>query len=211
MKSIFRSIVSSIIGAGIFFVFFSLFDAGLLIAAGGALAGLIGSALFLSPKKINKKLVELEKVHGVTPAQLEKIQSKGKKKIRKMQRMARKVESETVKERILDIVAVAKQIFENFEYDPKDVRAARQFLNYYLDATIRIMDKYVTLSGYEADSDNSKTLEKVEEMMVTIENAFQKQLLKLQDDDYLDLDTEISVLEKSIKVDGLEKKKKGSI
>lgn len=181
---------------------------GLLLSAATAIAGIIGSALFLSPKKINKKLVELEEIHGVSPEHLKKIISKGKKQIKLMQKMARKVDDEKVKGRIRDIISVAEKIFDNFEYDPKDVKAARQFLNYYLDATIRIIERYATLSQYEANSENAKTLKKVEEMMVKIEDAFQKQLLKLQDDDYLDLDTELSLLEKSIKFDGLGKKQK---
>ena len=48
-----------------------------------------------------------------------------------------------------------------------------------------------------------KTLNKVIKVLDSIEKAFEKQLMQLYDDDFLDLDTEIKILEKSIQADGL--------
>ena len=170
------------------------------------MAGFLGSFLLFSPKKIDKKLEQLEKIHGISEVQLKKILKDGSKKIDSMKKAARKISDQEVKDKIKSITDLTDKIFKDIEHDPKDIKACRQFLNYYLDATIKIINQYVFLSEKNPDAEKNKSLKKVENVMSTIESAFEKQLSKMYDDDFMDLDAEISVLDKTIEMEGLGKK-----
>jgi len=99
---------------------------------------------------------------------------------------------------------VADSIFDDFIKDPKDVRAARKFIDYYLETTLKIVLLYTELSAKSVYSDQEKqVLEKAEQILKQIEDTFHKQLGKLQEDDYLDLATELDVLEMTMKSEGI--------
>jgi 5-bromo-4-chloroindolyl phosphate hydrolysis protein len=147
--------------------------------------------------------VDLARVHGISPEKLNNIIRNGRKKLRKIKKLAMGIDDGSVRGKILDIHEVARKIFENFKKDPKDVKYARQFLNYYLDTVIKIIIQYTDLLGKNISSDDKETLKRAEEMLTVIEETFTKQLGKLYEDDFLDLDSELKVLEKTIKYDGV--------
>ncbi|MBN2650882.1 MAG: 5-bromo-4-chloroindolyl phosphate hydrolysis family protein [Spirochaetales bacterium] len=112
-----------------------------------------------------------------------------------------------IKEKISKIIDVVNRIFENFKKDPKDVKSAKSFLNYYLDTTINIIKKYRNLTSHGIQSQGiSATLANVESLLDQISVAFEKQLENLLSDDVLDLNSELKVLEQALKMDGLDKK-----
>ncbi len=203
MKLIPRIIISTLIGTSVLLLFSLIFEAGALISSLFGLASFIGGTLLFSRSRFNRKLEELEKIHGIKPDKVKKVIKEGRKKIRTIKRMAKKTEDSGIRDQILAIHSVARKIFDNFEYDPKDIKAARQFLNYYLDATIKIIEQYYILSGTKTDDRKKETLKEVEKLMGRIEKAFENQLTKLYDDDFINLDTEIRVLENAVKHDGL--------
>jgi len=203
MKRILQIISSAILGTGIFLFFNLLVDAGIVLASALGLAAALGGFLLLNPKKWDAELERLAQIYGITPDVIEKTIKKGVKKIRAMRKHAETIDKEPVKQSIDRICGTAEKIFQNFKQDPKDIKAARQFLNYYLDSTIKIIRQYAELSQKGGGSANAETLKKAEDVLGTIEKAFEKQLSTLYDDDFLDLDAEISVLNKSMKMDGM--------
>lgn len=206
MKTFRQILLSLFTSIAVFALFYSFFEINAILSFIAGIAGFIGMFLVSSPKEINEKLEQLEKVHGISASQLKKILKEGEKKIAAMKKAAQAITDQAVKDKINNISNVTDNIFKNIEQDPKDIKKCRQFLNYYLDATIKIIKQYVFLSEKNPDTDNSHTLRKVEDVMGRIESAFEKQLNKLYDDDYMDLDAEISVLDKTIEMEGLGKK-----
>ena len=86
----------------------------------------------------------------------------------------------------------------------KDIKRARQFVNYYLDSTVKIVTRYVELSNTQVITpETEKSLKKVEELMRTVKVSFEHQLQQLLEDDLLDLDTEVEVLKKTLKMEGM--------
>jgi 5-bromo-4-chloroindolyl phosphate hydrolysis protein len=79
----------------------------------------------------------------------------------------------------------------------KDLKPAKQFLNYYLDAAMKIVTRYAELATGPAGSPEvMQSLAKAESVMDTLNESFEKQQAKLKENDVLDLDTEIQVFEK---------------
>ena len=105
---------------------------------------------------------------------------------------------------ILEICTVANDIFDNFVKDPKDIKASRRFLIYYLDTTERIVAKYYELSRSTYLSDEAKkTLKNVENTLVLIKDSFRSHLKKLTENDVMDLEAEVKVLQNTIKREGI--------
>jgi 5-bromo-4-chloroindolyl phosphate hydrolysis protein len=95
---------------------------------------------------------------------------------------------------------------DTIQEDPTKLKPSQQFLNYYLDATVNILTKYVDLAGKDVrDAEIQKSLLKVETTLITIKDAFDKQLAKLLSNDAMNLDVEIQVLEQTINSEGLGK------
>lgn len=208
MKSHSKSILSQIftaVGAGaIFIVFFILLQFGLILSL--VISFLVFAVLgaILRPKKAEMEINIL--LDGVTDEQLKQILKAGHEKQLVLKNLRNKVSKLEIKEQVDKIIDVVNRIFEDLKHDPKDVKIARQFLNYYLDSTIKILKKYTELSQHSGLSrgDVNATLEKTEHLLNKIYTAFEAQLAKLLEDDAMDLDTEVELLEQTLKMEGLD-------
>ena len=141
---------------------------------------------------------------GITPEMLEEAINEGMQKYNVLGSYLNEIDNPVIRQKIEDISKIVKDILDDLKTDPKDLKAARRFFTYYLDTTIKIIKQYIDLSHQTDFSDDvKKTLKRVEDLLDTIKKAFEKQLAKLLENDVINLDTELSVLEKTIKMEGL--------
>lgn len=130
--------------------------------------------------------------------------AEGKRKLGEIRSFEKEIKSAPITVKLQSICLIVEKILAEVTRDPGDLKAARQFLTYYLDATITILNKYVKLSAQNvSDSAIQNSLNRVETMLDTINTAFEKQLTRLLSNDVMDLDTELSLLEKTINMEGL--------
>jgi 5-bromo-4-chloroindolyl phosphate hydrolysis protein len=128
----------------------------------------------------------------------------GKRKLDEIRGFQKQIAGGAVTAEVNEICVVVQKILAEVKRDPGDLKAARQFLSYYLDATINILRKYVTLSSQNTkDEGIVGSLKRTETMLDTIHRAFEKQLARLLSNDVMDLDIELSLLEKTINMEGL--------
>jgi len=198
---IIRWFISALISSGVFSLLFVVVDAGTLISALLGGAAFAGGALLFAPEKLDPIFEEAAKSHGISPKQLKSIISGGRKKVKTLNRLAEKVSEPDIKDSILQVSATAAKIFSNFRKDPKDIKASRQFITYYLDAVINVITQYTALP--ETAPGKKEFQKKVRDLLKTADNSFNKQLERLYEDDYLNLDTEMNVLEKTLKSEGM--------
>lgn len=137
-------------------------------------------------------------------ADLESSLAEGERKLAGIEALRRQVRDRTTGEKIDAIAETVRKILAEVKRDPGDLKRARQFLSYYLDATTTILDKYVKLSAQDVDDQGIRdSLARAAAMLDTIGAAFGKQLARLLTNDVMDLDTELALLEKTIKLEGL--------
>jgi len=133
----------------------------------------------------------------------EKAIREGMEKLKSLRNNTRMIANNEVASKVVTICKTGSEIFDYLGKNPGDIPKARQFINYYLDATEKIVNQYVELS---ARKDRTKEIEdslkRVESMLDSIKETYSKQLNNLLEDDLLDLNTEISVLEKTMKFEG---------
>jgi 5-bromo-4-chloroindolyl phosphate hydrolysis protein len=191
-------LLSGILAAAIFLVFLLIVDAGigpsLLVAAVSYAVG------FFFLFKVKKP--EVLAGESTLKAALQE----GGRKLAEIQGLEKRIRKSSMTAQIRDIEGIISKVLAKIEHDPARLKQAHQFLTYYLDSTINILNKYVELSAQNVeDEDIRKSLAKVETMLQTIRDAFEKQLGRLLSDDAMDLDAELATLEQTIKMEGLGK------
>ncbi len=114
-----------------------------------------------------------------------------------------RIDDRAVKADVTEIADSSKWIIDNLEKNPSDLNGTKRFINYYLDATINIIKKYVEFQKGEGYTEEQmKSLEKSKETIKLINKSLKQQKMKLLDNDFLDLKVEMEVLEKTLKVEG---------
>ena len=197
-------IISGIVGGFILLLFFLFLQVSFLLSAIIGLAGFIGTWLLIYAFK-PKDSLNIDLGNSVTAEELNRTLKDGDEKVKSLQSYLPLISSATVKEKLGQIINIVKDIFNNFKKDPKDIKYAKQFLSYYLDTTIIIVKKYTELSSQNLQTPEIKgTLLKAENMLGSIEKAFEIQKAKLLSDDVMQLDVEIETLEKTFNAEGLK-------
>jgi 5-bromo-4-chloroindolyl phosphate hydrolysis protein len=200
----FRIIGAAVCGGAVFLFFFLFLDFSLVLSLGAM--GIAFAAGVILLRKPPERSIEMM-VHGITDEKLREVLNAGIEKTARLRKLSSRIAKREISQRVDRIIAVVERIYDNFRKDPKDIKTARQFLNYYLDSTITIITKYVELSDAGgASSAVSESLRRTEELLDRIHAAFEAQLDNLLKDDVMNLDNEIELLEKTFKMEGLERK-----
>lgn len=192
------TVLGGVLGAVAFLAFLFLLQAGLflslLAAAGGFVAGLL---LANDPRS-------LRSFSGEPAAKnLDAALAAAEEKLEEFESLIGAIESESVRRKARQIADLERKILEDIEADPKDFGPARGFLSYYQEAAVNILRKYQQILERGASSSEVRaSVSKVEPILETIRAAFEKQLARLLENDVLDLDTEITVLEETLKMEG---------
>lgn len=105
-----------------------------------------------------------------------------------------------VREAVVALCRTADQIIAELASHPRKLDAARGFLTYYLDAAQRIVEGYVYLGSRQSSSPEiDKTIVRAEDSLHVVQQAFDRQLANVLADRALDLDSEIELLEKTVR------------
>lgn len=153
-------------------------------------------------KKMQNRKVSPANTGAFTVFEVDKAVKQGTDKLRKIRNRTMMIKSNDTASKIQDICKTGADIFDYIQKNPDDLKKAKQFINYYLDATEKIVNRYVELSAAkEKSAEIEESLKKVEAMLQSINETYKKQLNNLLEDDLLDLNTEIKVLETTMKME----------
>jgi len=188
-------------GTAIFAACWQFTVLGFLLSSIAGIAGmmLLGSALRLYDRTKRNRAEE-------RPAPVQaagELVRDGMEKLRQISNTTRMIQSNEVAARIRDICKVGVEIFDYIKKNPGKVNKVRQFTSYYLDATKKIIEQYVELSGRrDRTPEIEQALQKVEGMLDLIKHTFDRQMANLLEDNLLDINTELTVLKNTMKMEG---------
>ncbi len=176
-------------------VLFGLHSGGdFLVTAGLSLVvfKLLDSAL---KREIEVEIPE-EKSETTGNAELDKMMADGEKAVSEMRRLNDNIADEKISSDIERLEKSSKAIFAQVKAQPEKLPQIRKFMDYYLPTTLKLLNAYDRMSATGISGENiDATKERVEQMMTTIVESFEKQYDALFGADALDISTEISVLE----------------
>jgi len=200
LAGILAGIASGLIMLGLFF----LLNFSIILTLVLSLAGFFGIYFILFALR-PKDTLTFNLGNGITAEMLHTVLEESEEKIKELEKLAKQVRDEKIRAKIHHILSIVKKIYANIRRDPEKIKVARQFLSYYFDTSISIVNKYSQLSIQDIRSPEiSQALLKAENMLNSIETAFDKQLVKLLSNDIMDLDVEIETLEKTFKAEDLK-------
>ena len=117
--------------------------------------------------------------------------------------LSKQVESEKLIINIKEIVDISNKILDTLERKPEKLDSAKNFLNYYLPVTIKIIKKYDEIENQKLETEETKKfMNSIQEMVEKIKKAFKEQLENMYRSDMIDTNAEIKVFESMLKADG---------
>lgn len=177
----------------------------LLTGFGGFIAG---SLVFRPITGKKKELPDYSRIDGVTHEIHEQALREGRLKLSKLRAYTDRIQDRSIQIKARNIGLLTEKILDTIEKDPKDLKPSRSFLNYYLDAVLKILNQYNEMSTQKIGSkDVEQLIVKVDGTLTALEQACEKHLKRLMENDLLDLDTELTVLQRTIEMEGFGKDK----
>lgn len=197
MKKSGNGLWAGIVAAAVFLIAFLVLGLGIVISLVFAAAS-FAAGWFLFPTKKPEVLA--------AEAEVKESLAEGRLKLEKIRSLGKNIQKPGIAGSLGEICTVIEKILKTIADDPKKLRPAKQFLNYYLDATVKILAMYAELASKNVqDAEIQSSLSKVEAMLGTIKDAFEKQLAQLLSGEVMNLDTELSLLQQTINMENLGK------
>lgn len=193
-----RYVVSSLLGGGFFAASYLALSLPILPASIAALAA-FGSGLLIFKDKYD--LDDLGEKNMLT---YKKLLEDSQSDIKKLKSLKNQISDKTLNEHIKNIIDITEKIVKVLHEKPNKIASASKFLNYYLPITIRILERFDEIDDQKLTSDSSKEfLDRIRNLILNIEVAFENQLNNLYNDELIDTNAEIKVFEAMLKSDGL--------
>ncbi len=149
---------------------------------------------------------EAEKTEKIPP-ELQSVIHQGNVSIAKIRQLNDEIPDERMSAQIDLIERLTAQIFDCVKEHPEKLKQIRQFLNYYLPTTIKLMEQYVTLQNQSVKTENiEEGMQKIEGLLDKVIVAFQRQLDSLFETDVVDITADIRVMEQMMASEGLTRK-----
>jgi len=196
-----RFFILFLVGTAIFAACWQFTVLGFLLSSVAGVAGmmLLGSALKLYDRTKRKR----EEGRPAPEKAAGDLVRDGMEKLRQISNTTRMIQSNDVAARIREFCKVGVEIFDYIKKNPGKINKVKQFTNYYLDATKKIIEQYVELSGRrDRTPEIEQALQKVEGMLDLIKQTFDRQMANLLEDNLLDINTELTVLKNTMKMEG---------
>lgn len=137
--------------------------------------------------------------------ELDKALKDGELAVSEMKRLDESIADPGVSADIARLSQVTEKIFQAVRDDPAKLPKIRQFMDYYLPTTLKLLNTYDRMNGAGVSGENiDGTKTKVEGTLKTVVKAFEKQLDGLYGEAALDISAEIKVMETLLAREGLK-------
>jgi len=104
------------------------------------------------------------------------------------------------------VIKTSRDILRKATVQPNAMLSIKPFLGYYLPTTKKMLENYSFMEKQQVKGSNIiASMEKIENTLTLLKDAFAEQLDSLFSDTHLDLDADIAVLEDIIKQDRLSR------
>ena len=163
----------------------------------GATAFVAGELVFKKDKVISLKETNISLYHTL---------EKAKKQNKHILDMIPVIENVEIQKNLNEINDTVNKIIKTIEKDPKKEKKLKNFFDYYLPVTVKLVDRFDEIENQKISSkDTKKFYESTNKTISEINDVFKKFLNNLYESEMLDTNVEIKVLNSMLKSDGLDK------
>lgn len=191
-------VLNTLIAIIIFIVLFSVLNMEIIFSGILALLIYIGSSLLFAP---NNKLVLLGIKDSNKQKEYMELLDNGYETYEKIIKLKNQLSKPKIKEKCNGMVNQIAKILKYLEKHPNKIGANKKFFTYYLETILKIVNSYYDLSMQNVHSKEiEEVMNKAEGSLDLINKSLDEQFSKMLQNDALDLDTEIDLLNNSIKM-----------
>lgn len=113
------------------------------------------------------------------------------------------LEDDKLRKQLNEINESVSKIIETVEKNPDKAKQTRNFFDYYLPITIKLIDRYDEIENQKISSkDSEEFFTSTNKMIGEINKAYKKILAELYKKDIVDMDAEMKVFNSLLKADG---------
>lgn len=121
-----------------------------------------------------------------------------------LQNASLEIKNQEIVQRVNEIIDMSHKIIEKLKRQPQLLSSAKRFFNYYLPTTTKLITNYSYMENQGVTGGNiSNTMQKIENSLTSLANAYKTQLDTLFSHTAIDLETDIAALEQILKQEGL--------
>ena len=136
--------------------------------------------------------------------ELDAIVREGRQAVVRIQELNDDIPDYKISAQLKQIEILTAAIIDQVEKKEDKIRQVRQFNNYYLPTTIKLLEQYVQLQNVGLRGENiTAGMQQIEDMLDKVIVAFQKQLDDLFERDVIDITADIQVMEQMMASQGL--------
>jgi len=145
-----------------------------------------------------------EPVRSTGNPELDAVLREGRESVERIQQINDAIPDFKLSAKLKQIEVLTASIIDQVERKPDKLKEVRQFINYYLPTTIKLLDQYVQLQNVGLRGENIESgMQQIEELLDKVIVAFQKQLDSLFERDVVDITSDIQVMEQMMAAQGL--------
>ena len=195
MKIKYKEAVSAVVGSAFFAVPYLALSLPLLPSA------LIGTGAFIA----GELLLSSDEEKQLPAESVKKTLDKAKNESKDIYNMRNKIEDEDLKKYLISISTSANKIISTIEKEPKKIRKIANFFDYYLPVTLSIIKRYDEIENQNLSSKDMKEfISSTKLMLKSADEAFNKILERLYQNDMINIDADMKVFNSMLKADGYD-------
>ncbi len=136
-------------------------------------------------------------------AEKRKILQEAAADLRSIDTVLRQVQNPDIRTSGRRVYETGNRIIEYVTRHPEKMTIARRFFSYYLETASSILAKYLDIQKTRIQSQEIRQLsERTQQALEILETAFEKQFGKLMVDEIMDIESDINLLENTLKMEG---------
>ena len=200
MKDTTRMTVSVIGGAVTFLVLFLLLRWNILISALLCAGVYFGLYFVLQPdRRIGG--VDLDTLPD--GEEIEKMLADAEKDLADIQKTSQSIADLRVQADAENLHKTGCQILAFLKENPERIRQARRFFIYYMDTAAKLLSRYRDFQNTGLHTEEiTEILERTKKALPVLNQAFEKQFTRLMEGELMDVEADIALLEKTVKMEG---------
>ena len=161
----------------------------------------IGASAFVAGELVLKKSKKSLKESNIN---LYQTLENAKKQNKHILDMTKYIEDENINKNLKEINTTVNKIIKTIEEKPSKEKKIKNFFDYYLPVTVKLVDRFDQIENQKLSSSETKKFnENTSKMIEEINDVFKKFLNNLYESEMLDANVEIKVLNSMLKSDGL--------
>lgn len=150
------------------------------------------------------KKPEPEPVKSTGNPELDAVIRQGRSSVQRIRELNDEIPDYKISAQLKQIEILTASIIDQVEKKEDKLKSVRQFMNYYLPTTIKLLEQYVQMQNVGLKGENIENgMKQIEDMLDKVIVAFQKQLDDLFERDIVDITAEIQVMERMMASQGL--------